>query len=187
MKTYEIKLQKRTEIGKKATKKLRKEDLVPCEIYGGAGNIHCYGSYIDFEKSIHTPNVYLFNIDVDGEKRKAIVQGIQYHPVTDRIIHVDFLTVDENKPVKVNLPVELTGTSVGVMRGGKLRPIKRKVRVKGLLANIPATVKVDITKLDVGHSAKISQIKIEGVNFIDPLDAVVVNIGVSRATQKVAE
>ena len=184
MKMYDIKLQKRTEVGKKATKKIRRDGLVPCEVYGGAGNVHCFGAHLDFEKSIHTPNVYLFNLDMDGEQRKAIVQAIQYHPVTDRILHVDFLSVDDNSPVGIKLPVELVGTAVGVIRGGKLRPIMRKVHVLGLLADLPETVKVDITRLKVGDSAKISQLSIPGVKFLDSKDSVVVNVGVSRTVAK---
>ena len=184
MKTYDIKLQKRSEVGKKATKKVRRDGLVPCEIYGGSGNVHCMGTHIDFEKSIHTPHVYQFNLDMDGEKRKAIVQAIQYHPVTDKILHVDFLTVDDTTPIKIKLPIELVGTAVGVIRGGKLRLIMRKVHVVGLLAELPETIKVDVSRLAVGDSASVSKLAIPGVTFLDPKDSVVVNVGVSRTIQK---
>ncbi|MDD2562980.1 MAG: 50S ribosomal protein L25 [Salinivirgaceae bacterium] len=184
MKTYDIKLQKRTEVGKKATKKIRRDGYVPCEVYGGAGNVHCFGAHLDFEKSIHTPHVYQFNLDMDGEKRKAIVQAIQYHPVTDRILHIDFLTVDDTKLIGIKLPVELVGTAIGVIRGGKLRPIMRKVHVLGLLSDLPETVKVDISKLAVGDSLKIGQLSAPGVTFLDSKDSVVVSVGVSRTIAK---
>ncbi len=187
MKRYEIKLQKRNQVGKSSTKQLRKQEMVPCEIYGASKNIHCQGKYLDFEKGIITPNVYLFDIDADGEKTTAIIKEIQYHPVTDKIIHVDFLAVDDKKPLKVKLPVELVGTSVGVTRGGKQRLITRKLWVKGLLKNIPPTIEVNVSKLDVGQGIKVSDIKVEGLEFIDPKQTLVVNIAASRSTAKTEE
>ncbi len=184
MNKYDITLQKRADLGKASTRTLRKQDMVPCEIYGATENVHCYGNYLDFEKGILTPHVYLFQLNVDGKKSQAIVKDVQYHPVTDRIIHVDMLAVTDDKPIKVSLPVELTGTSVGVMRGGKLRLVKRKLHVKGLLKNLPTTIKVDITNLDVAQGIKVSQVQIEGVEFLDPKQTVIVNVGASRTTAK---
>lgn len=182
MNRYEIKLQKRSQVGKGSTKQLRNQDMVPCEIYGGTENMHCKGKYLDFEKGIVSPHVYLFDIDVEGTKTTAIVQDVQYHPVTDKIIHVDFLAVNEKKPIKVKLPVELTGTSVGVIRGGKLRLITRKLYVKGLMKDLPPTVKIDITKLDVAHGIKVSDIKVEGLTFLDPKQTLIVKVYASRTT-----
>ncbi len=184
MKTFDIKLQVRADLGKKAASDLRKKEMVPCEIYSKKGNIHAHGHVNDFKKGIHTPDVYLFNIDVNGEKVQAIVQAIQYHPVTDHFLHVDFLAVDEATPVKVSLPVELVGSSVGVQRGGKLKIAQRKIKVKGLLKDLPETIKVDVTKLDVGQGIKIEHIQIPNVEFIDSKQNVIVKIAASRTTAK---
>lgn len=184
MKTFNLSLKKRTETGKSVAKKLRAKEKVLCEIYGNGRNIHCYGDYVPFQKAIYTPDVYLFNLDIEGEKVQAVIQEVQFHPVTDRLLHVDFIEVDQKKPVKVSLPVELTGSSVGVMRGGKLRQLKRKLTVEGLVNALPETIKIDISKLDVGHSLKVADLSIEGIKFLDPKQTVIVNIGASRATQK---
>jgi large subunit ribosomal protein L25 len=184
MNKYEIKLQKRADLGKASTRNLRKQNMVPCEIYGATENLHCFGTYLDFEKGIITPHVYLFQLNVDGKKSQAIIKDVQYHPVTDKILHVDFFAVDDVTPVKVSLPVELTGTSVGVIRGGKLRLVKRKLNVKGALKHLPATVAVDISKLDVSQNIKVAQVQIEGVEFLEPKQTVIVNISASRTTAK---
>jgi len=184
MKTFDLTLKKRSETGKKAAKNLRKEEKVLCEIYGNGRNIHCYGDYVPFQKAIYTPHVYLFNLDIEGEKIQAVINEIQFHPVNDKILHVDFIEVVENKPVKVILPVELTGTSVGVMRGGKLRLAKRKLAVEGKINALPETIKIDISKLDVGNSIKVSDLATNDIKFLDPAQTLVVNIAASRATAK---
>lgn len=184
MKTFELKLQKRTYLGKKATSDLRKNEMVPCEIYSKKGNIHACGHVNDFIKGMHNPDVNLFNIDVDGEKMQAIVQDAQYHPVTDAFLHVDFLAVDNTTPVKINLPVELIGTSVGVQRGGKLKTVQRKLKVRGLIKDFPETIKVDISTLDVGQGIKIANIQIPGVEFIEPKSNIVVKVMPSRSTKE---
>ncbi|HPW66889.1 MAG TPA: 50S ribosomal protein L25, partial [Salinivirgaceae bacterium] len=142
---------------------------------------------LDFEKGIVSPHVYLFDIDIEGTKTTAIAQDVQYHPVTDKIIHVDFLAVNEKKPIKVKLPVELTGTSVGVMRGGKLRLITRKLYVKGLMKDLPPTIKIDISNLDVAHGIKVSDVKVEGLTFLDPKQTPIVKVDASRSTAKTEE
>ena len=182
MKTFDIKLQKREDLGKKSASKLRKKEMVPCEIYSKNGNIHGYGHVNDFIKGIHTPNVYLFNIDIDGQKVQAILQATQYHPVTDRFLHVDFLAVDDKKPVKLSLPVELKGSSVGVQRGGKLKLVQRMIKVKGLIKDLPDAVSVDISTLDVGHGVKIEQVNIPNVELTEPKLNVIVKVSASRAT-----
>lgn len=184
MKNYELKLQKRSQLGKGPTKQLRKQDLVPCEIYGTIENSHCFGKYLDFEKGIFTPHVYLFELDVDGQKCSAIIKEVQFHPVTDRIMHVDFLIVDQTTPIKVKLPVELTGTSPGVMRGGKLRQVTKKLHVKGNINSLPSTIKVDISSLDVAQGIKVGNLAMDGIEFLDPKHTLVVSVDASRTTAK---
>jgi len=184
MKTFDIKLQKRTDLGKKAASELRKNEMVPCEIYSKKGNIHAYGHVNDFVKGIHSPNVYLFNLEIGKEKIKAIVQAKQYHPVTDNFLHVDFLAIDEKKQIKLSLPVEITGSSVGIQKGGKLKVVQRIIKVRGLVKDLPDTIVVDISSLDVGHGIKIEEINIPKVEFIEPKQNVIVKITASRATTK---
>lgn len=186
MRTFDLQLKNRS-VGRKATRELRRSDLIPCEIYGAGENIHAYGVELDMVRGMHTPHVHLFNLDIEGKKVTAIVQAAQYHPVTDKILHVDFLQVTEDKAVKVNIPVELTGSSVGVIRGGKLRQTKRKLALKGKVADIPETVKIDISGLDVGQSIKVGQIEIPNIEKIDPAQTLVVAVAASRATAKKEE
>jgi large subunit ribosomal protein L25 len=158
--------------------------MIPCEIYSKKGNIHGYGHVNDFIKGIHSPNVYLFNIEIYKEKIQAIVQATQYHPVTDNFLHVDFLALDEKKPVKISLPIELTGSSVGIQKGGKLKVVQRKIKVRGLIKDLPDTIVIDISSLDVGQGIKIEQINIPNVELAEPKQNVIIKISASRATTK---
>ncbi len=188
MKTIDIKVKKRTDLGKKATKALRAAEQVPCVMYGnGKENLHFYAHINDFRHIIYTPETFLINLDVEGEKYQVVTQDMQFHPVTDNVIHIDFLQVDADKPVKVELPVNPVGAPEGVVvGGGVLVQISRRLRVKGLVSNIPESLDVEVTQLKLGQSIKVSELDFEGIELISPKDAVVCAVQVTRLAKSLA-
>ncbi|CAG5078617.1 50S ribosomal protein L25 [Parvicella tangerina] len=170
----------RENVGKKDAAKLRKEGRVPAVLYGGGDQTHFHISEIDAKKLYYTPNVYVIDLDIDGKATKAIIQEVQLHPVTDAVVHIDFLEVFEDKPVKVKLPVKLTGFSIGVRNGGKLRQHFRRVTAVGLLKDLPEEVELDISPLKIGHKRRISDLSVDGVQFVDAASAVVVAVQMAR-------
>lgn len=185
MKSVALSGNKRAERGTSNAKSLRREEKVPCVIYGGKENVHFTVNEIAFGKLIHTPEVFFINLDIDGTAIKAIIKDVQYHPVTDRVMHVDFLEVTENKAVTVKLPVKLVGASKGVLNGGKLRMVTRKLEINGLPSALPEFIEIDITNVKIGQSIKVGEIKGEGLTFLDAANAVV--IAVKRSRVVVAE
>lgn len=180
MKTVALSGNKRAERGSSNASSLRKEEKVPCVIYGGKDNIHFTVNEIQFSKLVNTPEVFFINLDIDGTTIKAIIQEVQYHPVTDRPIHIDFLEVFEDKAVTVKLPVKLKGNSRGVINGGKLRMVTRKLQVSGLPSAFPEYIELDITDLRIGQSIKVGEITSDGLEFLDASNAVVVAVKRSR-------
>jgi len=170
----------RENVGKKDAKKHRREGNIPCVIYGGEKQIHFFTNAIKFDKIIFTPNVYLINIDIDGNEYQTILQDIQYHPVSDKVLHADFLELKPGKEFSIGMPVALNGISAGVMAGGQLIKKMHKVRLKGLVENIPEQVEVDITNLTIGGSIKVRDLDIEDITFIDPPNSVIVRVKMSR-------
>ena len=183
MKTIEIKGTKRTDLGKKATKQLRNEEKVPCVIYGGEEVIHFSAPSKEFKKIIYTPNVYIINIDVDGTVIPCILQDKQFHPVEEQILHLDFLQVKEDKPVNIEIPVELSGLAEGVKAGGKLQLEKRKLKVRGLAKNLPDTLKIDITELGLGKTIQVGALSYENIELTTAKNAVVVAVRLTRAAR----
>ncbi|MCB9196104.1 MAG: 50S ribosomal protein L25 [Flavobacteriales bacterium] len=170
----------RENVGKKDAASLRREGRVPAVLYGGDEQTHFHIAELDAKKLYYTPNVYVVNLDVNGKQTKAIIQDVQLHPTSDNVIHIDFLEVSEDKPVKVKLPIKLTGFSVGVRNGGKLRQHFRRVTALGLLKDLPEVVELDITTMRIGHKKRISDLAVEGVQFIDASSAVVVAVQMAR-------
>jgi len=180
MKSITIKGSKRESVGKVATKALRNAGMVPCVIYGGENPIHFSAEEKAFKKLVFTPNVYTASLDIDGQKIPAVLQDIQFHPVTDKIIHVDFYQLFDDKEITMKIPVQLVGTSPGVLNGGSLRFTNRKLRVKALPANLPDFISADISKLKIGHKLVISGLATEGYTFMHPDNTVVVQVRTSR-------
>ena len=180
MKSITIKGSKRESVGKVATKALRNAGMVPCVIYGGENPIHFSAEEKAFTKMVFTPNVYTASLDIDGQKIPAVLQDIQFHPVTDKIIHVDFYQLFDDKEITMKIPVTLTGTSPGVLNGGALRFTNRKLRVKALPANLPDFVTADISKLKIGSKLTVGSLVTEGYTFIHPENTVVVQVRTSR-------
>jgi len=182
MKTVKIEGTKRTALGKKDTKRLRDNKLIPCVIYGGDEEpVHISIKATDFRKVIYTPNVYLIDLEVEGKKIEATVQNIQYHPVDDKVLHVDFLRINEDKPIKIEIPVKLEGYAAGLKAGGKVNQNLRKVKIKGLAKNIPDHLTLNIEKLEIGQSIKIEDLDFENLEFLNPKAVPVISIVVTRA------
>jgi len=183
MESIEIKGTLRKDLGKKSTKKLRNEGYVPSVIYGGKENIHFYGEEKTFHKIIYTPNVYLINLNIEGETHKTVIQDIQFHPVTDIILHVDFVKCFEDKEIIVKIPVKLTGSSIGLKNGGKLRSRRRILKIKGLPKDLPDFLEIDISDIDIGDSVKVQELSYDNISLIDPPRAMVVGVVSSRLAQ----
>jgi len=184
MKTLELKGLPRTQTGKKESRKIRNQGNVPCVIYGGEKNIHFSAEGLELQKLIFTPDTYLVKIAVEGKTYNSVIQEIQYHPVSDEIIHIDFVQVFDDKKVTVNLPIELTGSSVGLLEGGKLRQRRRHIKVNGLIRDMPDHLEIDLTELDIGDFLKIGDLNYENLEILDPPKAMVAGVVSSRLVAK---
>ncbi len=171
----------RGNVGKKDAKSQRTAGMIPCVIYGGKEQLHFTVSEKSLSTILFTPDVYVVDFDLDGKKCKAIIQDVQFHPVSDKVLHVDFLEVIPGKKVKVSIPLQLTGTPKGVLRGGKLTRKFRKLAVKGLVEDIPDQISLDISKLDILQTIKISDIQVPNLEMLDPAGALVATVLSSRA------
>ena len=187
MKSITIKGSKRESVGKVATKALRNAGMVPCVIYGGEKPVHFSAEEKAFKKLVYTPDVFTASLDVDGQKTTAILQDIQFHPLSDRILHVDFYQLFDDKEVTMNIPVKLTGTSPGVLNGGSLRFTNRKLKIKALPANLPDYVTADISGLKIGSKLLVTSLFNDGYTFMHPDNTVVVQVRTSRNATATAE
>ncbi|MCL2597887.1 MAG: 50S ribosomal protein L25/general stress protein Ctc [Paludibacter sp.] len=186
MKSFNLKGKQRENVGKKATKAVRKIQSVPCVIYGGSNNIHFTAAEGDLRKLIYTPEVFIVNLDIDGIEKQAVMKEIQFHPVSDRILHIDFLEVFDNKPVIVELPVKLTGLAQGVRAGGKLSLEMRKLRVKGIYTKFPENITIDVSDLALGKSIQVGAISVEHLEIMNSKNAVVAQVKLTRAARGAA-
>lgn len=184
MKIIEIKGSIRTELGKKSAKKIRKAGNVPCVVYGQNQNIHFYAHENSFKNLIYTPDAHIVNLDLDGKGYNVVMQDVQFHPVTDKLEHIDFIEIRENKPIIISLPIKLTGDSVGIKSGGKLRIKKRHLKVKGFASDIPEFLVIDITNVKIHHSVKVGDLSYNKIELIDPRITTVLSIATSRVVQK---
>jgi large subunit ribosomal protein L25 len=187
MKTLEIKGSLRSELGKKSSKNIRKEGNVPCVIYKKDGNIHFLAHENSFKNLIYTPDAHIVKLNLDGETHQVVLQDVQYHPVTDRIIHADFVEIFDNKPIIISLPVKITGESVGVKAGGKLRIKKRHLKVRGFAQDIPEFLPIDITEVKIHHSIKVGDLAFDKIELIDPKITTILSVATSRVVQKEEE
>lgn len=183
MKTVSLSGSLRENVGKKDAKKQRREGKIPCVIYGGDKQLHFSVEELSFDSLIFTPNVYIIKLSIDGKEHKAILQDVQYHPVSDKVLHADFMEVTDDKPIIIGTPVHLTGTSVGVMRGGKMIHKMHRVIVKGFIADIPDFIEVDITDLDIGGSTKIRDLVLDKLETLDPANGVIVRVKMARVVE----
>ena len=193
MKEINLTGQLRSDLGKKASKSLRKEGLIPCNMYGIATNDGKPAAFsftvpmTELRKLIYTPHSYLVNLTVDGKLHTAILKEIQFHPVTDAVLHVDFLEVNEEKPITIGLPVKLVGLAQGIRDGGRMSLSLRKLNVKAPYKSLPEHLDVDVTALTIGKSIKVGQLSYEGLELITGKDVVVCSIKMTRAASMAAQ
>lgn len=187
MKTFELKGELRKDFGKNASIQLRKEDLVPCVVYGGKDEgMNFVVKNSDIHKLIYTPHVYLVNLTLDGKTMMAILKEIQFHPVKDTVMHIDFLHVYENVPVVIDLPVRLTGLAAGVRAGGKLSLDRRYLKVKAMVDKLPEQLEIDVTHLNLGKSIQVGELSFENLEVLTPKNAVVCRVQLTRAARGAA-
>ena len=181
MKTLAINVKERGNVGKTNTRALRNQGNVPCVLYGGEKQVTFYAHENDFRKLVYTPDTFVVELSIDGTVTKAIMQDIQFHPVTDKILHIDFLEVFDNKAITVSIPVNLNGTAIGVKNGGNLMFRRSKIITKGLVANLPNSIELNIEHLNIGMFTYIKDITVEGCELIAPGNSVVVGVKTARA------
>ena len=186
MKTFELNGTARTGLGKKATKADRVSENVPCELYGVADNVHFTATKSDLRKLIYTPEVFIVDLTIDGNKSKAIMKALQFHPVTDNVLHIDFYQVTETKPVVVEIPVKLEGLAEGVKAGGKLALEMRKLKVKGLYTQLPENIVIDVTELGLGKSIQVAKVSVDKLEILNAKNAVVCQVKLTRAARGAA-
>ena len=186
MKEINVTGQKREALGKKASKQLRKEGLVPCNLYGHATEDGTPVSMAfacpmtELRKVVYTPHIYVINLIIDGESHTAVMKELQFHPVTDALLHVDFLEVNDQKPITVGIPVKLNGLAQGVRDGGRMNLVVRKINVRAPYQQIPETLDIDVTNLRIGKSIKVGQLSYEGLELVTSPEVVVCTIKMTR-------
>jgi large subunit ribosomal protein L25 len=186
MKSFDLKGTVRTDLGKKATKAERVVDNVPCVLYGTAENVHFTTTVSEIRKLVYTPEVFVVNLEIEGKVTKAIMKALQFHPVTDKVLHLDFLAISEDKPVVVNLPVKLEGLAEGVKAGGKLALEMRNLKVKGLYTQIPENIVIDVTELGLGKSIQVAKVSVPNLEILNAKNAVVAQVKLTRAARGAA-
>ena len=189
MKSITIKGSKRESVGKVATKALRNADKVPCVLYGGENPLHFSANELDFSKLVYTPNAHTVVIDINGnQKINAILQDIQFHPVSDKILHVDFYQLSDDKEVNMEIPLVFEGSAPGVMlEGGTLMVNKRKLKVRALPNNLPDSITVDISELKLGNKISSADLESEDFTILPPENTVVCKVRTSRASMSLEE
>ena len=193
MKEISVSGEKRATTGKKAAKELRKEGLVPCNLYGEKKGENGLPEAVAFaipaaqlRKVIYSPNVYVVNLTISGEAHKAVIKELQFHPTTDAVLHVDFFEVNETKPITIGIPVKLTGHAQGVREGGRLSQAVRQLNVTAPYKQIPEILEIDVTELKLGKAIKVAELKFEGLEIATPAQVVVCSVKATRASRSAA-
>ena len=187
MKSITIKGSQRESVGKAASKALRNAGQVPCVLYGGDNVLHFSAPELAFKNIVYTPNVYTAAIELNGKTYNAILQDIQFDPVSDKIIHIDFYQLHKDKEITIEVPIQIEGTSPGIMAGGTLRIVNRKLKVKALPDNLPDFVPVDISGLEMGNKLYVTKLAQDNYKIMHPDNTVVCQVRVSRAAMKAAQ
>jgi large subunit ribosomal protein L25 len=187
MKTFELSGKVREALGKKDSAKLRSEGKIPCVLFGTENPIHFYVEKPNIKKLIYTPYVYLVNLDIDGKKIQSIMKDIQFGPVTDEVIHIDFKKISDDKPIKVEIPVEIEGFAKGIRSGGKLQVEVRRLKVMALPKFLPDSIKINVTELELGQSMRVGDLKMENIAILNGKSVPVVRIMITRAARAAAQ
>ena len=193
MKEISLTGKKRTEVGKKASKLMRKEGMIPCNLYGEAKGENGLPEALAFmipmtelRKVVYTPHIYVINLDIEGEAHTAILKELQFHPVTDALLHVDFYEINEEKDITIGIPVKLTGLAQGVRDGGRINLSIRKINVTAPYQTIPEHLDIDVTNLQLGKSIKVGELSFEGLTLSTPAEVVVCSVKATRASRSAA-
>lgn len=193
MKEINVSGQKRTDLGKKASKLLRKEGLIPCNIYGeakGENGLPVAMSFVapmtELRKVVYTPHIYVVNLNIDGEEKKAVLKELQFHPVTDALLHVDFYEINETKDITIGIPVKLNGLAQGVRDGGRISLSIRKINVTAPYKVIPEQLDIDVTNLGLGKSIKVGSLSFEGLKIATSPEVIVCSVKATRASRSAA-
>jgi large subunit ribosomal protein L25 len=188
MKEINVTGQKRSDLGKKASKLLRKEGLVPCNLYGEKKDekglpvaLAFAAPMSELRKIVYTPHIYVIKLVIDGKEHTAVMKELQFHPVTDALLHVDFFEVNDQKPITIGIPVKLVGLAQGVRDGGRMNLSIRKINVTAPYQNIPEHLDIDVTDLKIGKSIKVGQLNFEGLGIATSKDVVVCSIKMTRS------
>jgi large subunit ribosomal protein L25 len=187
MKSITIKGSERENVGKKATKAVRDAGMVPCVIYGGNQPVHFVADERAFKDLVYTPNAHTVVVELNGSSYNVIMQDIQFHPVSDKILHIDFFQLSDDKEIVMEVPVKITGTSPGVLLGGVLRLNQRRLKVKALPKNLPDFVEASISELEMGNKLYVTKLETNNFKLMHPDNTVVCQVRISRAAMKAAQ
>lgn len=183
MKTFVLSGQSRTDLGKKATKAVRNEAKIPAILYGGEKEIAFTVNVADVRNLIYTPDIFVIDLTIDGQTCQAIIQDLQFHPVTDEVLHIDFLQIFADKAITIEVPVKLEGLAEGVKQGGKLSLEMRKLRVKALYANVPERLVINVSELGLGKTIQVGQLAFDNMDLLNAKNAVVCAVKLTRAAR----
>lgn len=187
MKTVEIIGYKRANLGKTGSQKLRDEGLVPCVLYGGNEQVHFYSPMILFRELVYTNEAHFVHVNIEGEECKAIMQEVQFHPVSEIILHADFLKITDDRKVKMSIPTRLVGQAPGVAKGGTLVRKRAALKVYGFPKDMPDHIDVNVSELDFHHAIKVGDMTLSGLEFLDPKQATIAAVEIPRAAKLAAE
>jgi large subunit ribosomal protein L25 len=187
MKTVEIIGYKRANLGKADSQRLRDEGLVPCVLYGGDEQVHFYSPMILFRELVYTNEAHFVQINIEGAESKAILQEVQFHPVSEVILHADFLKIADERKIKMSIPTRLVGQAPGVAKGGTLVRKRAALKVYGFPKDMPDHIDVNVSELDFHHAVKVGDMKLPGLDFLDPKQATIAAVEIPRAAKMAAE
>jgi len=180
MKSIAISGTRRAAQTKQENKQLRAEGKVPCVLYGGKEQFHFRAPVLALKPLVYTPEVYTVDLDIDGTKHKAVMKDLQFHPINDRLLHIDFMEISDDKKVVIDIPVKITGSAVGVRQGGTLRTKMRMLKVSALPKDLPDSVTIKIDDLNIGDSVLVRDMKIDGVEFLDRPNNAITAVKITR-------
>lgn len=188
MKSYDLKgsvrtIAERSSEQTKALKAMRRNNGVPCVLYGGEKNINFCVANADLRKLVYSPDIHYVNLNIDGEAHVAIIREIQFHPVKDTILHMDFLEINDQKPIIMEVPLKLVGLAAGVKAGGKMRQLMRTLKAKGIYTNIPEVLTIDVTEMGLGKAKKVADLSFENLELVNPKTAVVCMVAATRQSK----
>ncbi|MBS0001059.1 MAG: 50S ribosomal protein L25/general stress protein Ctc [Cyclobacteriaceae bacterium] len=187
MKTIEIIGYKRANLGKSDAKRLRQDGNVPSVVYGEEGQFHFYAPMILFRPLIYTPEVYFVNLNIEGEIYRCILQDVQFHPVSDIILHADFLILHDEKPIKMGIPVEFSGRAAGIQKGGKLQVKLQKILIKALPKDMPEKIVIDISKMELGDTIKVKDVETKNFEILNNPRVTIAAVSIPRLARTTEE